>query len=520
MQAKCIQVGMGLLLMCVMTACGSSESKGGPGAVQQEDGGGVVPDAGAPDAGAPDSGTPDAGTPDAGADGGVVEAGPPCEKTHGVCAGAKRAKVDGVYESVCTALSYGGDYEGSETRCDGLDNDCDGVTDPPSTSRVAALGGSVHGGLVSSLRTETGVWVAVLDSASEARILRLDSNLVLQGSSGVPYQWTRTGGAVGMPRSARLVRTAEGPALYYATTDGASPPLRGYLVPLDGEGAPRTEGGGALVEYPMLDREFDSSESFVAASPTGERVVVLWRAGSEQAPPLQVMGKVTDARGQVLVAPKVLFESTSGGTPYPASVLWLRNGEVLVAMGESQSGVTQEVVRVRRLDEALEQVGEERVFTASESPMPLLVDRGEAAGEPLVSPVLVMRAREAPDFRARIQVTSSLFEGGMPATWTEEPEGFVPWYGAHGGDGVVQLSWLSKVYDQGEGGAARFWGRLWAQEPGVAAVERTPALEPMWLTAEAQWVLMEKVAPRRMAAMYMVSTDEGLFLDAVRYCTQ
>jgi hypothetical protein len=520
MQAKCIQVGMGLLLMCVMTACGSLESKGGPGAVQQEDGGGVVPDAGAPDAGAPDSGTPDAGYVDAGVDGGVVEAGPPCEKTHGVCAGAKRAKVDGVYESVCTALSYGEDYEGAEARCDGLDNDCDGVTDPSSTSRVAALSGSVHGGLVSSLRTETGVWVAVLDSGSEARILRLDSNLALQGTSGVPYPWTRTGEAAAMPRSARLVRTEEGPALYYATTEDLSPPLRAYLVPLDGEGAPRTDDGGALVEYPVLDREFDSSASLVAASPTGERVVVLWRAGSEQAPPLQVMGKVTDARGQVLVAPKVLFESTSGGTPYPASVLWLRNGEVLVAMGESQSGVTQEVVRVRRLDEALEQVGEERVFTTSESPMPLLVDRGEAAGEPWVSPVLVLRVREAPDFRARIQVTSSLFEGGMPATWTEEPEGFVPWYGAHGGDGVVQLSWLSKVYDQGEGGAARFWGRLWAQEPGVAAVERTPALEPMWLTAEAQWVLMEKVAPRRMAAMYMVSTDDGQFLDAVRYCTQ
>ncbi len=55
----------------------------------------------------------------------------PCERTVGVCAGAVHPKehctVLGL--SVCSDESYGVSFERVETRCDGLDNDCDGVRD-------------------------------------------------------------------------------------------------------------------------------------------------------------------------------------------------------------------------------------------------------------------------------------------------------------------------------------------------------------------------------------------------------
>jgi hypothetical protein len=53
---------------------------------------------------------------------------PRCALTEGVCAGATaRCGPHGFLE--CDATDYGADYEADETRCDGLDNDCDGSTD-------------------------------------------------------------------------------------------------------------------------------------------------------------------------------------------------------------------------------------------------------------------------------------------------------------------------------------------------------------------------------------------------------
>ncbi|MFO0596999.1 MAG: MopE-related protein [Myxococcaceae bacterium] len=54
---------------------------------------------------------------------------PACELQDGVCAGAKKACVDGGYVATCSAAQYGGDYEATETRCDDKDNDCDGMKD-------------------------------------------------------------------------------------------------------------------------------------------------------------------------------------------------------------------------------------------------------------------------------------------------------------------------------------------------------------------------------------------------------
>lgn len=65
--------------------------------------------------------------------------------TLGICKGAKHACVDGGFEPVCTAASFGNDYQVEEVTCDGKDNDCDGVidevtTDPCSSQVGVCLG--------------------------------------------------------------------------------------------------------------------------------------------------------------------------------------------------------------------------------------------------------------------------------------------------------------------------------------------------------------------------------------------
>ncbi|MDF1566090.1 MAG: MopE-related protein [Deltaproteobacteria bacterium] len=52
----------------------------------------------------------------------------PCANQTGVCGGAMAACSGGAW-TVCGAAQYGPEYEGNETTCDQLDNDCDGTTD-------------------------------------------------------------------------------------------------------------------------------------------------------------------------------------------------------------------------------------------------------------------------------------------------------------------------------------------------------------------------------------------------------
>jgi hypothetical protein len=61
-------------------------------------------------------------------DDGITDGGL-CALQMGVCQGKRLRCVSGAYETSCTAADYGPDYEATETRCDGKDNDCDGQVD-------------------------------------------------------------------------------------------------------------------------------------------------------------------------------------------------------------------------------------------------------------------------------------------------------------------------------------------------------------------------------------------------------
>ncbi|MCP3169572.1 putative metal-binding motif-containing protein [Myxococcus qinghaiensis] len=513
MTRQWIQAGWGLLLLVVVAGCRSGGSKDEP----RDDAGPTVEDAGSVEDAGP-------GTDDGGSDAGVDPLA--CEKQQGVCAGARRAWVDGAYEQECTGRSYGTAYEAAETRCDGLDNDCDGVTDPEVRSRVTRLDAPSFASNASSFKTAHGVFMTVA-SLDEVRILRLDSELVLQATTRVPMPWMRTGGTPEALYRTQLVRTVNGLALYYSTlARSMGAPLRAYLVPLDDLGAPIPLAEGGLVEYPLLDRPLDQESTRVATSPTGDRLAILWRSGSGQSPPIDVMGTVTDVQGQVLTAPKVLFTHTENSRLELGSVIWLRNGEVLAVMVDVRNGYLGEVVRLRRFDANLDPIGEERSFetTAYYAAMPLLVDLGAARGGPLESPVLVMRMAGAPDWIRRIQVVQNLFSGGVPEDWAVTPPPHVAWFGALADEGVLRLGWLSSYKDfsaPSPGGNINLgWsGRLSTLDEGHAQVERFAGAEPLSLHGYSQWVLLEKLEPRRMGTLYMTATTDGTFLDAVRYCT-
>ncbi|MCK8501865.1 putative metal-binding motif-containing protein [Myxococcus fulvus] len=494
-----------LVLLWVVTGCDSSEGKGDAGTVVED--GGAREDGGMPE---------DAGPGDAGTDPLA------CEKQRGVCAGAKRALVDGAYESECTALSYGADYESAETRCDGLDNDCDGVTDSSFTSRVMNLESPFVSG-PSILKTDQGVFVSW--EYPGIRVLRLNTDLVLQEAVTVSMPWEREEGQMQVILHSTLVRTQEGMALVYATmASGSRPPLRAYLVPLDDQGVPKTVHQGEPREVALLDWQGGGRSPRVATSHEGDRVVVVWATGTSMEPSFQVMGTVTDLQGQVLAAPKVLFTSSEPVTPWVSSVLWTRDGEVVVVMKDQKPALSGDLVRVRRFDGNLDPHGEERSFEMADEPMALLADLGPARGGPLESLVLVMRSRMGPSWGTQVQVVQNLFSGGTPETWTEAPTPQVVWYGALADEGKLRLAWLSEYKDHeapSPGGDPMLgWtARLWTQDEGHSPVDRTPGLEDLPLHRYAQWVLMEKLAPRRVGALYMTSTVEGSSLDAVRYCT-
>ncbi|WP_147450094.1 putative metal-binding motif-containing protein [Corallococcus carmarthensis] len=482
------------------------------------------PDAGTVDAGTTvDSGTQvdDGGTQvDAGSDAGSLGEPRPCERTEGICAGARRAVVDGAYEPVCTALSYGTHYEAAETRCDGLDNDCDGVKDPLSWSQVESLGLPPHAGRISSLRVTNGVLAVVFDREYVARVIQLDTALSWLGITEVPVEVMDSSVSLDSV-STRLLRTSQGPALYYASAGPNHDHTRGHLVLLDEQGhrVPRTgepEGGALLFDQAVGDRA-----TAAAVSADGSRVFAAWRDTSASVfGGRELWGTLAGLDGVGVVAPRVLMQALAEDKVlYGVDVMGLRDGGFLVLVQEIKEGATEGLLRLQRFDNALQPVGEERTFPSEENPEARLVDLGAAAGDALESPAIVLRGPEGSE--RVLKVLGNLFGEVTSRPLAVTTPGEVPWFGTSVTSRGLKTAWLSVSEDPPGGDPWFRWqGRFWALGNGGASEDLTPWGTLLRLHRYAQWVQLEELPGNWMGALVMTSTvsPRSHTLQAVRYC--
>ncbi|MBE4751748.1 hypothetical protein G4177_26610 [Corallococcus sp. ZKHCc1 1396] len=463
-----------------------------------------------------DAGTSgDAGSPD---DGQTAEA-LPCERTLGVCAGARRAQVDGVYEPVCTALSYGAAYEAQETRCDGVDNDCDGVTDPPARwSKVASLTEASTRANVSSLRVADGVLVAAFSSAGVARVTRMDEALA-------PLETTEVPVAVVTPESfstmrSQLLATSRGPALYYSSSDGLPDNTRGFLIPLDAQGRPKPGPQGGMV---LFDHPTRLVSSDVALSADGSRVFMAWKEASNHSwGARELRGTVTDLDGQTVSGARVLMRAQLSEESWLGhmDVLALRDGGFLVMVIEEVGPLDGGQLRLQRFDSDLQPLGAERSFPPGSGTQTALVDLGAAAGGPDASVAVVVR--ELDGVHATLSMVKNLFAGGAPELLATTTSKEITWFDATATSRGLQVAWLSVYRQPPSGGDDLFdWrGHFWSQSPGGAPTNWTPSPGPLPLHRFAQWVLLEELSESWMGAFVMTSTQDPAAheLQAVRYC--
>ncbi|WP_147442649.1 putative metal-binding motif-containing protein [Corallococcus sp. AB049A] len=485
-----------------------------------------------PDSGSVDSGTPDAGGAqgddggtqvevDAGTDAGSLGEPLPCEKTQGVCSGARRALVDGAYEPVCTALSYGADYEASETRCDGLDNDCDGVTDPPpSWSQVASLGWPPHAGRISSLRVTEGVLAVVFDREVVARVIQMDTAMTPLGTTEIPVEVQDDVLALDTV-STRLLRTSQGPALYYSSAGPNGDHTRGHLILLDEQGhrVPREgepEGGALLFDQTVGDRA-----TAAAVSADGTRIFSAWRNSSSfVSGGREVRGALTELNGQSVVAPRVLMQAIAKDTVlYGVDVMGLRDGGFVVLAQEIKDGAVEGLLRLQRFDAGLQPVGDERTFPSEANPETRLVDLGAAAGDALASPAIVLRGIQAG--QRVLTVLGNLFGEVSNRTLATTTPMEASWAGTAVTSRGLQAAWLSVSRNSQESDPLFSWrGRFWALGKEGVPADLTPGPEYLPLHRYAQWVQLQELPERWMGALVMTSTKSPLShtLQAVRYC--
>ncbi|MGE6757517.1 putative metal-binding motif-containing protein [Corallococcus interemptor] len=473
------------VLALLLVGCGSSTSPSPP----DRDAGTQV-----------DSGvTDDAGTPDSG-----VAEGLPCEKAQGVCAGAKRAWVDGAYEPVCTARSYGADYEATETLCDGLDNDCDGVTDPATWAEVDSLGTPPHEGLVDSLPVSGGFLMVSVAGLDTIQVRRLDESLALQATTQVPV-------APGPDPiiSVRLVRTSRGPALVYVGRY-VTPSIvsQGRLVHLDEQGNPVGPPGGAVIfEQPQVP-----VSARVAASPDGQQLAVVWNVGTGDA--RETQGRVVDLDGRVVSGPWVLFQTKEQGSLSSPTVLGLKDGGFLVMVVEDHGIDNPSRIQLMRYDDSLSVMTESRVLDVGYSPTAMLL------GD---EPSLLYRETSARP--SQLKQVRSVLKGGVPETLASTTEGETPWFGATMTSRGLQMAWLSMHYvspQKTEDPLFNYEGRFWSLGPGGIAKDRSPGPELMPLHRHGQWVRMHELPGHWMGALLMTATEkpQAYTLQSVRYCAQ
>ncbi|RKH05025.1 hypothetical protein D7V97_24580 [Corallococcus sp. CA053C] len=414
---------------------------------------------------------------------------------------------------MCTALSYGSSYEAVETRCDGVDNDCDGVTDPATWSPVTPLAYPLLKNQVSSLRVAGGVLAAVFDRPVGARIVRMDTSMKQVDGTNVPVDVLDTSESVGTVRS-QLLSTSRGPALYYSSTGVMADHTRGHLIPLDAQGRPVLGKDGSAVDVVLFDHPVGGVASDAAVAAGGSQVFVAWANGPYGPGAHEVLGTVTDLDGKVLAAPRVLMRmAPEGAIVDHVEVLGLSDGSFLLAVLQETGGLGDELVRLQRFDSDLLPVGDERTVHTVYSPTLQLVELG-------ASPALLVRDTRNDD---KLAVVKNLFDGGTQETVAVTTLDETAWFGATATSHGLEVAWLSVRSAGASGGDIEFnWrGRFWALGQKGAPKDWTPGAAPLPLHRFAEWVLLEELPERWMGALVMTSTQTPRthVIQAVRYCS-
>ncbi|MHB8876413.1 MAG: MopE-related protein [Myxococcaceae bacterium] len=245
-----------------------------------------------------------------------VSGAPACELTQGVCFGRVRACINASFVSVCTEADYGSDYQALETRCDGLDNDCNGTVD------------------------QAGPFV-LADSANDFTWVHLD------GGFGAVYSSNRTGLGHGVyfrhfdgalrPTGAEVYLALLPRRPVYPVAAGAG----GVTYAMWGEnqgdggfklGASQVDSSGSVNALPLPAADEISDRPRMAASPS--ELVAVWAARGGQ--------RVRGARWTLpaVGAPTVLdynFPLPDGGltteavdwadvSPMATTVVWVSQG--------------------------------------------------------------------------------------------------------------------------------------------------------------------------------------------------
>lgn len=89
---------------------------------------------------------------------GVISHAVPCRLQAGVCAGSTNNQCTGTDPSVCGADRYGPNFDLYEVRCDGLDNDCDGVVDDVQPQNCPLQLGVCEGSQRTAEQCVNGTW--------------------------------------------------------------------------------------------------------------------------------------------------------------------------------------------------------------------------------------------------------------------------------------------------------------------------------------------------------------------------
>ncbi|HET9451764.1 MAG TPA: putative metal-binding motif-containing protein, partial [Aggregicoccus sp.] len=265
---------------------------------------------------------------------------------------------DGGFEPVCTGASYGPRYEAAETRCDGVDNDCDGETDrhwavlhprsPFSTWSVPAA------------RLDAGYVVLAHELDGGVALRRFDDQLEPLGAAEALQL-----SDAGYLASERLLLTRQGATLVYVQTPDYQAPVSAFFAPLSGEGVRLRDAQGGPQLSQVGAEPLPGWGLRAAASLDGTRVMLAFHAAASDAAspePQELLAVVTDALGKVLTGPTRLMRVEADGqarTLYQQSVVGESSGFVLVA-SESVVGTQAQTLRLQRYSSTLEPVGEER----------------------------------------------------------------------------------------------------------------------------------------------------------------